>query len=86
MLQGFLLYQGCKILVFKHLSSEVLIKRRGLKPVTAKLPNVHYKWDAVSNVLVRHQGKAYCGSDDDSGYALLQALNIEIPMEVSKKS
>lgn len=74
-------YKGSRVLVLLDLPSEVLMKRKLLKPITdhLKAKNVRFRWSAASDIIVNRDGAQYKADDVASGRTLLAALNLPLP-------
>lgn len=75
------MYKDSKILVLMDLRPDILNKRKLLKPITDHLEvkNIHYRWNAVSDIIVAHDRTQYTADDVASGRTLLAALNLPLP-------
>lgn len=80
-----LAFSGSKILVVLDLPQEVLLKRRGMKPITDQLKSkgIRFRWSSSSDVVVVKDGAQYKAEDLASGRTLLAALEISLPSECS---
>lgn len=78
-----LTYSGSKILVLLDLPQAVLIKRRGMKPITDQLRSkgIRFRWSSSSDVVVVKDGAQDKAEDLASGRTLLAALEISLPSE-----
>lgn len=75
-------YKGTKILALLDLPSEVLMKRKLLKPITDQLKakNVRFRWSATSNIIVVRDGAQFKAEDIASGHTFLVALDLPLPL------
>lgn len=73
-----LIFQGKRIIVLLDLSSEILLCRKALKPIISKLleHKIKFKWFSPTSFFILHQGQRLQVTDVDSGYLLLDTLQI----------
>ncbi|KAL8202241.1 UNVERIFIED_CONTAM: hypothetical protein K2H54_004097 [Gekko kuhli] len=74
--------------ILQYLPSEALQIRQKLKQTTQRLRDerIMYRWSTPGKLTVRHHGKLYHATDEDSGLSLLQDLNLLPPSEKPKRS
>lgn len=75
--KGFL-YHGKRNIVLLDLPSETLLRRKALKPIISQLleDKIRFKWFSPTSFYVLHQGQQLQVTDMDSGYLLLDTLQI----------
>ncbi|KAL8165275.1 UNVERIFIED_CONTAM: hypothetical protein K2H54_038077 [Gekko kuhli] len=76
-------YTDIPIEVFLDLPRDALQIRRKLRTTTKQLQELHqkYRWLPSGKLYVYHQGQHLYAYDEESGKQLIQALQIESPME-----
>ncbi|KAL8221184.1 UNVERIFIED_CONTAM: hypothetical protein K2H54_060769 [Gekko kuhli] len=83
--QGFLPYKDSRVQIFPDVPQEALKIRKLLKETTSRLQqeNVRYRWLASGGLQVSHKGSTLQATDEETGRALLEALKISEPMDIS---
>lgn len=74
-------YKGTKVLALLDLPSEILMKRKLLKPITDRLKaeNVRFHWSAASDIIVVRDGAQFTADDVASVHTFLAALDLPLP-------
>ncbi|KAL8207005.1 UNVERIFIED_CONTAM: hypothetical protein K2H54_039003 [Gekko kuhli] len=86
--RGFIPYKDSCVQVFPDVPQEALKIRKLLKDTTSRLQqeNVRYRWLASGGLQVSHKGSTLQATDEETGRALLEALKLSEPMDISGRS